>query len=72
MHVASVEIFRTNVVRKHDSIQIIKELKEIFPDCSINFDLTDCDRILRVEGNTISIIDIIEIVKRMGFECELY
>lgn len=72
MPVVVVEIFRTNVINKTNSRRVVKELNQLYPECVINFDLDDCDHILRVEGNNFSNIAIVAIVKRMGFECDLY
>jgi len=45
-----VEIFKTNVEINTDANAIVSILQRQFPDCKINFDLEDCDRILRIEG----------------------
>jgi len=41
------------------------------PDCSITFDLEDCDRILRVEGSSLKSEMIEEMVVKAGFECSI-
>jgi hypothetical protein len=43
-----VEVFKTNVEELKASKQIIQVLLEQFPSHKINFDLDDCDKILRV------------------------
>ena len=48
-----VEVFKTNVQSTREAKRIIQKLAEEFPKHKINFDLSDCDRILRVQGNTI-------------------
>lgn len=45
-----VEVFKTNEENYTDSEEILKTLKKKFPLLKINFDLDDCDKILRVEG----------------------
>jgi hypothetical protein len=40
-----------------------------FPGCRINFDLDDCDRILRVEAEQIEVSMVIESVCKLGFDC---
>jgi len=42
-----IEIFKTNVRNKTQARQVVDSLKAIFNGAKINFDLTDCDRILR-------------------------
>jgi len=41
-----VEVFKTNVQKKTQSTALLPMLTEIFPSCKINFDLSDCDKIL--------------------------
>ena len=45
-----VEVFKTNVRSIRKAKLIIQKLAEEFPAHKINFDLSDCDRILRVAG----------------------
>ncbi|WP_262708982.1 hypothetical protein [Flavobacterium hiemivividum] len=37
----------------------------------INFDLDDCDKILRVEGEIIPIVAIIELLINENYKCEV-
>jgi hypothetical protein len=47
-----VEVFKTNVkYRDHASI-LVNQIHKIFPEYNSNFDLEDCDKILRVECTT--------------------
>jgi hypothetical protein len=64
-----VEIFKTNVQKKSDSNYIISIIKQQFPDCKINFDLEDCDRILRIEGGRFNPKQIIEHLNLQGYIC---
>jgi hypothetical protein len=66
-----VEVFKTNVQSHYDAITLKEILLKEFPDIQINFDLDDCDKILRTEGKNIPISDIIQIVKMEGFFCEI-
>ena len=63
-----VLVFKTNVQNKSQSIKLIEVLTGIFPKHKINFDLQDCDKILRVEGNNIIETKIIEQVSAYGFD----
>lgn len=45
-----VEVYKTFVIEEDDSNRIIQILLEHFPNYKINFDLEDCDRMLRIEG----------------------
>jgi len=65
-----VEVFKTNI-RNHSTAILVKiELLALFPDCKINFDLEDCDRILRIESTTYIGKKIEETLTRRGFYCE--
>ena len=66
-----VEVFKTNVEQSQMAEQLISTLRIRFPFSKINFDLEDCDKILRIEGNQICIQTIIELMKGRGFECEV-
>ncbi|WP_300598465.1 hypothetical protein [Niabella sp.] len=45
-----IEIFKTNVFDKATARVLVKNLKRIYPRSKINFDLEDCDKILRIES----------------------
>lgn len=66
-----VEIFKTNVHEVEKSKMITQKLLEHFPDNKINFDLEDCDKILRVEGENILPGKIIELLNDKGYFCEV-
>lgn len=63
-----VLIFKTNVQKKSQAKKIIKMLIVQLPGHKINFDLEDCDKILRVEGNNIQENKVIRQVSDQGFE----
>jgi len=65
-----VEVFKTNIERKRTAAKIKSELLELFPDCKINFDLDDCDRILRIECATDIGKEIEDTMIKKGFFCE--
>ena len=66
-----VEVFKTNVRHKKAAQKITTVLKTNFPDCQINFDLDDCDRILRIESEKVIPVKVAEILKAKGFLCEV-
>jgi hypothetical protein len=66
-----VEIFKTNVQEVAESKMIIGQLLEHFPQNKINFDLSDCDRILRVEGEDICPETIIQLLGSVGYDCQV-
>jgi hypothetical protein len=66
-----VEVFKTNVQKKAQSKMLLCILSEAFPSFKINFDLSDCDKVLRVEGDNMEALRIMILVKKHGFTCEL-
>jgi hypothetical protein len=65
-----VEVFKTNVKQKRQAAGLITALLQAFPMHYISFDLDDCDRILRIEGNNICITTITQLLRLKGFICE--
>lgn len=59
-----VEVFKTNVDSEKLALKIIRSLTKRFPHYKVNFDLDDCDNILRIESkssvNLSEIIDLLE------------
>ena len=66
-----VEVFKTNVRKKTESRMLLSVLSELFPLCKVNFDLSDCDRVLRVEGEEMEALRIMILLKEYGFMCEV-
>ena len=66
-----VEVFKTNVQKKTQSKMLLCILSEIFPSSKINFDLSDCDKVLRVEADNIETLKIMILVKDYGYRCEI-
>lgn len=66
-----IEVFKTNVETATDANNIITLLLQNFPGSKINFDLQDCDKILRVEGKEFSSDKIMVLLKENGFHCAI-
>lgn len=66
-----VEVFKTNVQKKAQSKELLCVLSETFPSLKINFDLSDCDKVLRVEGENMEALRIMILLKEHGFKCEV-
>ena len=71
MELLVVEVFKTNVRHKKQAKELFNVLSKQFPSFSINFDLQDCDRILRVEGEDVCHEKITALVTESGFECDV-
>ncbi|KIA97085.1 hypothetical protein OA93_15995 [Flavobacterium sp. KMS] len=64
-----IEIFKTNVQNETETTVIIKSIQDYFQDHKINFDLEDCDKILRIEANEIESNKIIELLNILSYDC---
>jgi hypothetical protein len=64
-----IEVFKTNVQEVSHANEIIAMLLEHLPGSKINFDMHDCDKVLRVEGNNYIPEKIIALVQAKGFNC---
>lgn len=66
-----IRVFKTSVQSKAHVEKIMPLLNQLTaPSGKWNFDLDDCDRILRVEYEKLSVKDLIEKMQLEGFTCE--
>jgi len=66
-----IEVFKTDVKNKIQAARIVNLLKEMYSEARINFDLNDCDKILRVEGiEAAHTKTIVSDLNKLGFKCE--
>ena len=66
-----VEIFRTNVSHPLQANFVANAIVRSFEGCKVNFDLDDCDRILRVEAEALESEAIIGLVSELGVRIEV-
>lgn len=66
-----VEVFKTNVQRQKQARILEEALASQFPSIKINFDLEDCDKILRVEGKKLAPDKIIKLLHSNGYLCQV-
>jgi len=64
-----IEVFKTNVEEAGHAKNVITLLLQHFPCAKINFDLDDCDRILRIEGENFATEKVVGLVAESGFIC---
>jgi hypothetical protein len=64
-----IEVFKTDVKKVSQAKKVTALLLDHFPCSKINFDLQDCDKVPRVEGEHFIIEKIIEVIKENGYEC---
>lgn len=65
-----VAVFKTNVTCEKEAQFVCSVLSAALPDTKINFDLDDCDNILRVEGVDFSSKAVQELVQSLNYLCE--
>ena len=65
-----IEVFKTDVTDVAVAASIQDALLNALPACKINFDLQDCDRILRIEGKVVQLELVKIIVSSSGHFCE--
>lgn len=68
-----VEVFKTNVNDPYHANMLIEQIKKMFTGYTVNFDLEDCDKILRVKsaGRVIESLRLINLFKDSGFHAEI-
>jgi DNA replicative helicase MCM subunit Mcm2 (Cdc46/Mcm family) len=66
-----IEVFTTNVKEQCEADKLLVLLQQHFSASKINFDLHDCDKILRVEGNIVEVEKVRMLVEENGFVCKV-
>jgi hypothetical protein len=71
--VLMVEVFKTDVRDPRQASKLVTRIHYAFPNYEVNFDLEDCDKILRIkcEGELIPVAPIIRILKRAGYHASV-
>lgn len=64
-----IQVYKTNIMHTDEAEQIKGLILQHHPQCKINLDLDDCDRILRIEGEFDS-DHIIQILSTRNLICE--
>jgi hypothetical protein len=64
-----IEVFKTNINTKKNAAVVVNCIKRIVPVGKINFDLEDCDKILRIEAKEIQVQPILNLLLDLGFTC---
>jgi hypothetical protein len=64
-----IEVFKTNVNNREQAEQVLEQIHNTFAGYKANFDLEDCDRILRIQADgDIPAIQFILFLKGLGVE----
>ena len=69
----AIEVFKTDVIRQEDADRLVKVIHATFTDYQANFDLEDCDHILRVKSYSDIIIPtkLVLLLNTYGFNAEV-
>lgn len=65
-----VHVFKTSVGSKGEILKLMPKLNNLAPDVKWNFDLEDCDNILRIDSQQVIPEEVINLLKIYQFECE--
>ncbi|MBW8361462.1 MAG: hypothetical protein K0M56_04670 [Kaistella sp.] len=63
-------VFRTSVRTKLQARKLKSSLNKILPNAQWNFDLEDCDKILRIESEDNIVLEITDLLHSQNFVCE--
>jgi hypothetical protein len=68
-----VEIFTTNVTGHSEAEMILNKINAVFPGYVANFDLQDCERVLRVDSSGAEMCPdtLIGLIAKLGFKAEV-
>jgi len=65
-----IYVFKTSVKLKKEVLQLKPHLDELLKQAKWNFDLEDCDRILRIASPTDILDTVTKLLQDKGFDCE--
>jgi hypothetical protein len=65
-----IEVYKTDVKTKEEASHIVATLRFVISDCIMNFDLEDCDRILRIETSRDVTEMVYDVFNKQGFFCQ--
>jgi hypothetical protein len=68
-----VEVFKTDISERQHANMLVDQIHQSFPDYAANFDLEDCDRILRVKctSGQVQSHQIIRMLSELGCTAEI-
>lgn len=65
-----IEVFKTGVCQQREAERLVGEIAALFPGYKANFDLDDCDHILRIQtqSETVDMEKVIAFLNKSGYE----
>lgn len=72
-HISMVEVFKTDVKDAGQAHMLLDQIHAVYKNYKANFDLDDCDKILRVKCTTgeIHSAGLINLLSRFGFQVSI-
>ena len=65
-----IYVFKTSVESEQDIRKLKLGLDKLLPQAIWNFDLDDCDNILRIDSHTEKTGAVIRLLQYIGYDCE--
>lgn len=65
-----IYVFKTSVETEQDIFELKPRLDSLVPQAKWNFDLDDCDRILRIDSEMENTDAVIGLLQETGYDCE--
>jgi len=68
-----IEVFKTNVRNRSHAKMLVSQIQSAFGDYEANFDLDDCDNILRIKSTSgaVQVSRLISFLRDFGFSAEV-
>jgi hypothetical protein len=65
-----IHVFKTSVKTKNQVQKLKPHIDHILPNENWNFDLADCDKILRIDSEKSSVLEIVDLLNIHKFYCK--
>ena len=65
-----IYVFRTSVKSKTQAKELSRHINNLLPNAKLNFDLDDCDKILRIDSEENIILPVMDLLNQHHFTCE--
>ena len=64
-----VLVFKTSVKTEEDVLQLKSKINGLGTNINHNFDLADCDNILRIQSSEVTSDQVIDLLEKNHYEC---
>ncbi|HJW17590.1 MAG TPA: hypothetical protein VJ499_10740 [Flavisolibacter sp.] len=65
-----IYVFKTSVKTKFQARKLKPHIDQLLPEAKWNFDLDDCDKVLRIDSEENIISPVINLLRNKQFDCE--